>query len=74
MARSDRFRFFLRFQASPHKIYPGFQRLFMRGFRVRAARVFGLRPKRCRPVADEAPRRTREKTSGTQATQDLGAG
>ena len=31
-----------------------------------AARVFGLRPKTCRPVADEAPRRTRENTSGTQ--------
>ena len=27
-----------------------------------------------RPLADEAPRRTREKTSGTQGTQDLGAG
>ena len=36
---------------------------FSRGF---AARVFGLRPKTCRPVADEAPRRTRENTSGTQ--------
>ena len=36
---------------------------FSRGF---AARVFGLWPKTCRPVADEAPRRTREKTSGTQ--------
>ena len=29
--------------------------VFSRGF---AARVFGLRPKTCRPVADEAPRRT----------------
>ena len=74
MAWSDRFRFFLRFQASPHKIYPGFQRLFMRGFRFRAARVFGLGAKTCRSLADEAPRRTREKTSGTQGTQDLGAG
>ena len=27
---------------------------------------FGLRPKTCRAVADEAPRRTRKKTSGTQ--------
>ena len=34
-----------------------------------AARVFGLRPNTCRPVADEAPRRTREKTSVTQGTQ-----
>ena len=33
-----------------------------------AARVFCLRPKTCRPVADEAPRRTREKTSGTLGT------
>ena len=46
----------------------------MRGFRFRAARVFGLGPKTSRPLADEAPRRTREKTSGTQSTQDLGAG
>ena len=46
----------------------------MRGFRVLksapaknfAARVFGLRPKTSRPADDEAPRRTREKTSGTQ--------
>ena len=37
--------------------------VFSRGF---AARVFGLRPKTSRPAADEAPRRTREKTSGTQ--------
>ena len=62
------------FQASPHKIYSGFQRLFMRGFRFRAARVFGLGPKTSRPLADETPHRTREKTSGTQSTQDLGAG
>jgi len=34
-----------------------------------AARVFGLRPKTCRPAADEAPRYTREKISGTQGTQ-----
>ena len=26
-------------------------------------------PKTCRPVADETPRRTREKTSGTQGMQ-----
>ena len=37
--------------------------VFSRGF---AARVFGLRRKTSRPTADEAPRRTREKTSGTQ--------
>ena len=35
----------------------GFGQVFL------AARVFGLQT--CRPVADEAPRRTREKTSGT---------
>ena len=46
----------------------------MRGFRFRAARVFGLGPKTSRPLADETPHRTREKTSGTQSTQDLGAG
>ena len=28
--------------------------------------VFGLRPKTCRPAADEAPRHKREKISGTQ--------
>ena len=39
--------------------------VFSRGF---AARVFGLRLKTCRPKADEAPRRTQEKTSGTQGT------
>ena len=38
---------------------PGCHRLFI-------ARVFGRRPKTCRPLADEAPRRTRENTSGTQ--------
>ena len=38
-----------------------------RGFsRGVAALVFGLRPRTCRPEADEGPRRTREKTSGTQ--------
>ena len=31
-----------------------------------AARVSGLWPKTCRPAADEAPRRAREQTSGTQ--------
>ena len=30
------------------------------------AGVFGRRPKKCRPAADEAPRHTREKISGTQ--------
>ena len=29
-------------------------------------RVFGRRPKTCRPAADEAPRHTREQISGTQ--------
>ena len=38
---------------------PGCHRLFI-------ARAFGRRPNTCRPVADEAPRRTRENTSGTQ--------
>ena len=33
----------------------------MRGFRFRSSR-----PKTCRPTADEAPRQTRETTSGTQ--------
>ena len=63
-----------------HCLYPACQRLFMRGFRFRlslkkwpawkvftsgfAARVL----KTSRPAADEAPRRTREKTSGTQGT------
>ena len=32
--------------------------------------VFGRRPKTCWPVADEAPRRTREKTSGTHGKED----
>ena len=48
--------------------YPGCQRLFMRGF----GQVFKSgpcqKPKTCRPVTDEAPRHTREKTSGTQGT------
>ena len=39
---------------------------FSRGF---AARVFGIRPKTSRPVADEALRRTREKTFDTQGTK-----
>ena len=33
------------------------------------SRVFGLWPKTCRPAADEAPRRTREKTSGTKGRE-----
>ena len=38
-----------------------------RGFyRGVTALVFGLRPMTCLPEADEGPRRTREKTSGTQ--------
>ena len=46
----------------------------MRGFRFRlsliiAARVFGLRPKTNRPTADEAPRPSREKISGTQGSR-----
>ena len=36
-----------------------------------AVRVSGLRPKTGRPAADEAPRRTREKTSGTQGSPIL---
>ena len=67
------------------KLYPGCQRLFMRGFRFLsslkewparkvfsrgfAACVFGRRLKTCRPVADEAPRHTREKISGTQGRE-----
>ena len=42
------------------------KKVFSRGF---AARVFGRRLKTCRPVADEAPRHTREKISGTQGRQ-----
>ena len=34
-----------------------------------AARVFCQRPKTCRPAADEAPRHTGEKTSGTQGRE-----
>ena len=33
------------------------------------SRVFGLWPKTYRPTADEAPRRTREKTSGTKGRE-----
>ena len=67
------------------KLYPGCQRLFMRGFRFLsslkkwlarkvfsrgfAARVFGRRLKTSRPAADEAPRHTREKISGTQGRE-----
>ena len=50
------------------KPYPGFQRLFMRGFRFRSRQVL---TKTCWPVADEAPRRTREKTFGTQGIEAL---
>ena len=42
------------------------KKVFSRGF---AARVFGLRLKTCRPAADEAPRPTREKISGTQGRE-----
>ena len=65
----------------PHLPYPGCHRLFMRGFRFRLSlkkwptrkvfsKSFFLRPRRLclRPTADEAPRHTREKTSGTQDT------
>ena len=67
------------------KLYPGCQRLFMRRFRFLsslkkwlarnvfsrgfAARVFGRRLKTSRPAADEAPRHTREKISGTQGRE-----
>ena len=33
-----------------------------------AVRAFGQRPKTCLPPADEAPRRSRKKTSGTQVS------
>lgn len=33
-----------------------------------AVRAFGQRPKTCLPAADEAPRRSRKKTSGTQVS------
>ena len=54
--------------------YPGFQRLFMRGFRFRLslkkvirANFFSRLRRSChRPTADETPRRTRENTSGAQ--------
>ena len=36
-----------------------------------AARVFGRRPKTCRPAADEAPRHTREKISGSQGISNV---
>ena len=46
----------------------GFGQVLKSGF---AARVFGVRPNTCRPAADETklPRRTREKTSGTQGRE-----
>ena len=50
--------------------------MFRRGFtRGLAARVFGLPPGRRRVGLwriDEAPRRTREKTSGTQGSLEYG--
>ena len=63
----------------PPTTYPGCQRLFMRGFRFRSKSDphEKLRPSCLRPSAEhvsacgrrnEAPRRTREKTSGTQGT------
>ena len=36
-----------------------------------AARVFGRRPKTCRPAADKAPRHTREKISGSQGISNV---
>ena len=36
-----------------------------------APRVFGRRPKMCRPAADEAPRGKRENTSGTQGNRNF---
>ena len=77
---------FFHSKIGPHLLYPGFHRLFMRGFRFRLSikkwatrKVFSksffsrlrhscLRPKTCRPAADEAPHHTREKTSVTQGT------
>ena len=77
---------FFHSKIGPHLVYPGFHRLFMRGFRFRLSikkwatrKVFSksffsrlrhscLRPKTCRPAADEAPHHTREKTSVTQGT------
>ena len=77
---------FFHSKIGPHLLYPGFHRLFMRGFRFRLSikkwatrKVFSksffsrlrhscLRPKTCRPAADEAPHHTRENTSVTQGT------
>ena len=43
----------------------------MRGFRFRSSLKKWPAPARtCRPAADEAPRHTREKTSGTQGRTD----
>ena len=56
------------FHAGPSLLVVFFLRGFSRGF---AARVFGLRPGRRRVGLwriDEAPHRTREKTSGTQGS------
>ena len=64
---------FFHSKIGPHLVYPGFHRLFMRGFRFRLSikkwatrkvfsRGFATR------VADEAPHHTREKTSVTQGT------
>ena len=49
------------FTILPREAYPGCQRLFMRGFW----------PKTCRPEANKAPHRTREKTSGARGTRGL---
>ena len=45
------------FKSDPRKAFFFFF-FFYRGF---ATRVFGRKPKTCRPAADEAPRRTQEK-------------
>ena len=56
-----------RFATRPHCCYHGCQRLFLRGFRFLSSlyscsRGFGLRPKMCRPSANnENSHRTREK-------------
>ena len=61
--RPPRFFYTAKF-LDPLVTYPACQRLFMRGFQFRS-RCVGLAP-----LADEALRGTREKTSGTQGIGD----
>ena len=71
---------FFKFQSMSILTYPGCQRLFMRGFRFRSSlKKWPALRSRLRPLAEhvsacgrrnEAPRRTREKTSGTQGNPD----